>query len=82
MEHQPGEHGQAIYTEPVPVTPGKPISIPKGAVVREKYSLVDEETNISTEYVRYTMPKRPGPRKPKDRKPQRKKKKTRQRRKH
>ena len=75
-----GNMAKPIYTEPVPVTPGKPISIPKGAVVREKYSMVDEETNISTEYVRYTMPERAAPRKPKDRKPQ--KKKTRQRRKH
>ena len=76
-----GNMAKPIYTEPVPVTMGKPISIPKGAVVREKYSLVDEETNISTEYVRYTIPERPAPPKPKDRKPRKKKKKARQRRK-
>ena len=72
-----GNMEKPIYTEPVPVSAADPLPVPAGAVIREKYSLTDEETNTYTEYVRYTVPERQAPKKPKDRKPK-KKRKTRQ----
>lgn len=73
-----GNMAKPIYTEPVPVSIDKPLPVPAGAVVREKYSLTDEETNTYTEYIRYTIPEKPAPKKPKDRKQRKKKRKTRQ----
>jgi hypothetical protein len=73
-----GNMAKPIYTEPVPVKATDPLDVPAGAVIREKYSLADEETGAYTEYVRYTVPGRAAPKKPKDRKPKKKKRKTRQ----
>lgn len=72
-----GNMAKPIYTEPVPVTMSEKIPIPAGAIIREQYTQRDEETNFYSEYIRYTMPRKPG-RSPAPPKPKSKKKKTRQ----